>query len=196
MPQQTKRTTSGIPSPPEHHHSTGEPESTFRRGGRGGNGTGSWHQKKDEPTGDRNGFRGLAALSGLSRPTDLAANAQMITDDVAHREAGVPRRRTTRTQNWSDASTTRTDLQARGYVPGTDGFGILILEDPADEEDTGKKESQRRGVAKEKPAKGPRQAPTTTQIRSGMRRDRHGGRAQRQRNWNHGNPSERRKDYN
>ena len=79
----------------------------------------------------------------------------MITDEVAHREAGVPRKRTTRNQNWPDASTTRTDLQARGYVPGTDGFGILILEDPADEEDTGKKESQRRGVAKEKPAKCP-----------------------------------------
>jgi hypothetical protein len=194
--RQTKRTTSGIPRPPDHHHSTGRPDAKFRRGGRAGKGTGSRHQTKNEPAGDRNECRGLTALSGPKRPTDLAANAQMITDDVASRETGAPRRRATRNQNGTDATTIRTDLQARGYVPGTDGVGIWILEDPEDEEDTGKKESQRRGVAKEKPVKGPRQAPTTIQIRSGMRRDRHGGRAQRQRNWNRGNPSERRKDYN
>ena len=155
MPQRTKRTTSGIPTPPEHHHSTGEPESTFRRGRRGGNGTGSWHQKKDEPTGDRIGFRGLTALPGISRHTDLAARAKRVTDEVAHRETEVPRRRTTRNQEWADASTTRTDIQAWGYVHGHEGCGMRIQEDQAGEGGTGKKESQRRGVAKEKPAKCP-----------------------------------------
>jgi hypothetical protein len=151
--RQTKRTTSGIPRPPDHHHSTGRPDAKFRRGGRAGKGTGSRHQTKNEPAGDRNECRGLTALSGPKRPTDLAANAQMITDDVASRETGAPRRRATRNQNGTDATTIRTELQARGYVPGTDGVGIWILEDPEDEEDTGKKESQRRGMAKEKPAK-------------------------------------------
>jgi hypothetical protein len=96
-------------------------EPKVRRGGRAGNGTGSRHQNKNEPPGDRNDFRGLAALSGPKRPTDLAANAQMITDDVAPREVfeakehqPAPRREET---NWNPARRQPRTPREIGGVP-------------------------------------------------------------------------------